>query len=149
VGPMKNSSINWGRALAGLAAAGGAAWIVKFMVILLDDGGDAGGLTAVLYLLGVALMVVGSAFVGRLAARGRGRVVLVPAVALSPLLVFVSYALLDGLAKGVVGDAGPGWLKDEAGILATGVFWLAAGLLGRRGGRREERARASLASGAA
>jgi hypothetical protein len=149
VAAMKNSSLNWGGALAGLAAAGGAAWIVKFGVILVDGGGDAGGVTAVLYLLGIALMVVGSAFVGRLAAGGRGRVVLVAAMALSPLLVFLSYALLDGLAKGVVGDAGPAWLEDEAGILVTGVFWLAAGLLGRRVGRREERAPASLASGAA
>ena len=66
-----------------------------------------------------------------------------------PFLVFLSYAVLDSLAGGVVGEAGPGWLEDEAGILATGVFWLGAGLWGRRSSRGEEQAPASLASGAA
>ena len=102
-----------------------------------------------LYLAGVALMLVGSVFVAGLVARERGLLVLVPAMVLSPLLVFLSYAVLDSLAVGVVGEAGPGWLEDEAGILATGVFWLGAGLWGRRRGRGEEQAPASLASGAA
>jgi hypothetical protein len=146
---MRNSSHNWIRALAGLAAIGGAAWVVKFLVILADQGGDAGGVTAVLYLLGIALMVVGAAFVAGLAARGRGRLVLVAAIVVSPLLVFLSYAVLDGLAKAAVGDSGPGWLEDEVGILATGVFWLAAGMLGRRSAGDVERGSASLASGAA
>jgi hypothetical protein len=142
---MTNSSRNWTGTLAGVAALGGAAWVVKFLVILADDGGDAGGLTAVLYLLGIALMVVGSAFLAGLVARRRGRLVLVAALVASPLVVFLSYAVLDGLAKAVVGDSGPGWLEDEAGILATGVFWMAAG----RWARREKAAAGSLASGAA
>lgn len=146
---MNNSSHSWVRVAAGLAAVGGAAWTVKFLVILADGGGDAGGLTAVLYVAGVALMFAGSVFVAGLAARGRGLLVLVPAIVLSPLLVFVSYALLEGAAQAVVGDAGPAWLEDEVGVLATGVFWLAAGLWGRRGSRGEERGSASLASGAA
>jgi hypothetical protein len=146
---MSNSSRNWIRTLAGVAALGGAAWVVKFLVILADDGGDAGGLTAVLYLLGIGLMVVGGAFLAGLVARGRGRLVLVAALVASPFVVFLSYAVLDGLAKAAVGDSGPGWLEDEAGILATGLFWLAAGLWGRRSSRREERGAASLASGAA
>ena len=102
-----------------------------------------------LYLAGIALMLVGSVFVAGVVARGRGLLVLVPAMVLSPFLVFLSYAVLDSLAVGVVGEAGPGWLEDEAGILATGVFWLGAGLWGRRRSRGEEPAPASLASGAA
>jgi hypothetical protein len=145
---MKNTSHSWVTA-AGLAAVGGAAWIAKFLVIVAASGADAGGVTAVLYLAGVALMLVGSVFVAGLVARGRGLLVLVPAMVLSPFLVFLSYAVLDSLAVGVVGDAGPGWLEDEAGILATGVFWLGAGLWGRRSSRGEEQAPASLASGAA
>jgi hypothetical protein len=68
---------------------------------------------------------------------------------LSPLLVFLSYAVPDGLAVGLVGASGPGCPEDEAGILATGVFWLAAGLWARRRSRREGRALAVVASGAA
>jgi hypothetical protein len=146
---MSNSSRNWTGILAGLAALGGAAWVVKFLIILADDGGDAGGLAAVLYLLGVGFMVVGSAFLAVHLARGRGRLVLAAGLVAAPFVVFLSYALLDGLAKAVVGDSGPGWLEDEAGILVTGLFWLAAGLWGRRSGRREGRGAASLASGAA
>jgi len=44
---------------------------------------------------------------------------------LSSLLVFVSYALVDPIAKAA---AGGGWFEDEAGILATGLLWLAASL---------------------
>lgn len=146
---MNETGHNWVRACAGLAAAGGAAWVAKFLAIVVDGGGDAGGLTAVLYVLGVALMFGGSVFVGGLATRGRPLLVRVIAVVLSPFLVFLSYAVLDGLATSIVGDAGPGWLEDEAGILATGALWLAAGLWGRRGSRGEERAPAAVASGAA
>jgi hypothetical protein len=146
---MKISSQSWVTAVAGLAAAGGAAWTAKFLVIVADGGGDAGGVTAVLYVAGIALMLVGSVFVAGLIAGGRGLFVLVPAMVLSPFLVFLSYAVLDGLAVAVVGDSGPAWLEDEAGILATGVLWLGLGLWGRRRSRREERAPAAVASGAA
>ena len=37
-------------------------------------------------------------------------------------------AIIDPLAKAALGDAGPAWFEDEAGILATGLIWLAASL---------------------
>jgi hypothetical protein len=34
-------------------------------------------------------------------------------------------AVIDPLAEAAVGDAGPAWFAEEAGILATGLIWLA------------------------
>lgn len=116
--------------LAMLAAAGSAAWLAKLAVIVATDGATTDtGAAAVLYLLGVALLAIGSAAVGlRLAAR-RPLALKIIAVATSPALFLLSYIVLDGIAKTLVGDAGPAWLEDEAGIALTAAFWLATGLL--------------------
>lgn len=50
------------------------------------------------------------------------------ALAVAPVAFFASFAVLESVAKAVVGDAGPSWLHDEAGILATAVAWLVVGL---------------------
>ena len=108
------------------AAAGGAAWLVKFAVIAATDGAETlTAVTAVLYVLGVALMAVGAATVTLRATRGRLPVL---AAIAAPFLFFLSFLVLEAPAKALVGDAGPSWLDDEAGIALTGAFWLAIGL---------------------
>jgi hypothetical protein len=116
--------------LATLAAAGGAAWLAKLAVIVATDGATTDtGAAAAFYLMGIVLLAIGSAAVGsRLAAR-RHLALKIVALATSPALFFLSYALLDGIAKTLVGDAGPAWLEDEAGITLTAAVWLVTGVL--------------------
>jgi hypothetical protein len=38
--------------------------------------------------------------------------------------VFASYVVLDAIAKPTLGQVGPAYMNDEAGILVTAIFWL-------------------------
>ena len=115
------------RILSLAAAAGGAAWLAKVAVIATADDSP---LEPVLYLLGVSLLCIGAAGVTLRAARGTATKV--AAVLAAPVLAILSYMLLEAIAKPLVGDAGPSWLQDEAGIALTGAVWLAAGLFALR-----------------
>ena len=129
------------RILALLAAAGGAAWLVKFAVIVASDGAEGGAAEAaasVFFVAGAVLMAAGAATLTlRLP---RGTALAVAAAVAAPLLWWGSFVVLDALAQGAVGDAGPGWLQDEAAIALTGAVWLAVGALGARH-REQVRAR--------
>jgi hypothetical protein len=111
------------------AALGGLSWLAKVAIIVATDGRVVDeGPAAFAYLLGAALMLAGSTAIGvRLAGR-QSRPVLSLAVALSPLIFVVSFMLLDGLAKPLVGNLGPTYWRDEAGILVTGLAWLGIGI---------------------
>ena len=89
-------------------------------------------MASTLYVLAVLLVLVGSTWVGARLAGDRSRLVLAVLIVLSPLAAFVSYAVVDEFAKAVVGSAGPAWLEDEIGILATGIVWCGASLLALR-----------------
>ena len=115
----------WIHIAATAGAAAGAAWVTKFAVVAVTDGDETVAASA-LYLLAVALVLVGSTWVGAVLAGDRPRPVLAVLILLSPLAAFASYAVVDAVAKAVVGDAGPAWLEDEAGILATGLVWFVA-----------------------
>lgn len=116
-----------------LAAAGGAAWLAKMTVILATDGRvDSEGAAAVFFVLGAVLLAAGASVVTLRLARGRGRAAVTVAILASPLLFFASFMVLESIAKAVVGDAGPAWLSDEAGILLTGLVWLATGAIALR-----------------
>ena len=120
------------RILALLAAAGGACWLVKFAVIVATDGAEEGAAdlaTAVFFIAGVTLMAIGAATVTLRFAGGRATTV--AAALAAPLLWAVSFLILDPIAQGGVGDAGPSWLQDESAIALTGMVWLAVGLASR------------------
>lgn len=129
------------RILALLAAAGGAAWLAKFAVIVATDGAtDDGGAAAAFYMVGVALMAIGAASITLRLARGRATAAV--AALAGPVLWALSFLVLDPIAQAAVGDAGPGWLQDESAIALTGAVWLAIGLAARRRpatGARERR----------
>jgi hypothetical protein len=132
------------RILALLAAAGGAAWLAKFGVIVATDGGvDDEGAAAVFFVAGAALMAVGAATLTLRLARGTATIV--AAAVAAPFLWGLSFMVLDPLAQGVVGDAGPGWLQDESAIALTGAVWLLIGLAARQS---SSRATASTAAAA-
>lgn len=120
-----------------LAAAGGAAWLAKLSVIAATGGEiTATGAVAALYVLGVLLLAFGASVVTLRAARGRGRAAHAAAIVLAPVLFVVSFVVLETIAKAIVGDAGPSWLAEEAGILLTGAVWLGVGVAAFRDARR-------------
>ena len=122
------------RILGAVAAAGGAACLLKFAVIVGTDGRTTDtGAAAVFFVLGAAMMAVGAGTLTLRAARGRGSTIL--AAMLAPVLWAASFAVLDPIAKGAVGDAGPGWLQDESAIALTGLVWLIVGLRALRPSR--------------
>jgi hypothetical protein len=111
-----------------VAALGGAAWVTKVAVLTATDGDDS-LVVGLLYICGAIGITVGASWVGVRLAGERSLPLAVLLGALGPLLAFVAYdSVLDPLAKAALGDAGPGWFEDEAGILATGLVWLAASL---------------------
>lgn len=110
-------------------ALGGFSWLAKVAVIIATDGEvNDEGAAAFFYILGVALMAIGSTAAGVLLAGGRSWWMLAVAVVLSPILFVVSFAILDGILKPLVGDRGPAYAGDEAGILTTGLAWLTLGI---------------------
>lgn len=120
------------RVSAAALAAGGFCWVAKFVVIAATDGATSGvpdTATAILYLTAVALMALGLAGLGVSLVIGRGRL-LAPLGALGGLVAWwLTYLVLDAIAKAVVGDSGPSWMPDEAGIVVTGAVLMTAGLL--------------------
>lgn len=125
------------RILALLAAAGGAAWLAKFAVIVATDGAvDDEGAAAVFFILGAGLMAAGAATLTLRLARGAATVI--TAALAAPCLWAASFMVLDPLAQGAVGDAGPAWLQDESAIALTGVVWLALGVWSSRAPQRDQ-----------
>ena len=116
-------------------ALGGALWVLKVAVIALNDaiGRDVDSLPVpVLYLGAILLMVVGSTAVGIALVRNAPWWLQLVAAVAGVVGLFLLYTLLDGVLKAAFGDAGPSWLKDELGIVATGAVCLVGGvLLGR------------------
>lgn len=120
-------------------AAGGLAWLAKMAVIGATDGAEAGtgsAAASIFYLLGVALMPAGLAGVAVAFVGGRHLVVRVVAGMAGFLSAFVSYALLESIAQGLVGDTDPTWIGDEIGIFVTGLVLATTGLLAAQRAQR-------------
>jgi hypothetical protein len=116
------------RTASAVAALGGAAWVTKVAAVAATDG-DHSVVVGLLYLGGVLGITLGASWVGVRLAGARPLPLVVALGALGPLLAFVAYdSVIDPLAKAALGDAGPEWFEDEAGVLATGLLWLAASL---------------------
>ncbi len=131
VGAM-NTSTKFFRVSAGVLAAGGLCWVVKFVVIAATDGavsGTAEMVTAVLYLTAVALMALGLAALGVAALAGRHPALRVLGGIAGLVLWVLSYLVIEGVAQGVVGDTDPVWLGEEVGIVLTGAVLMTVGLM--------------------
>ena len=135
----------WKRWGVWVFALGGALWVLKVTLItanhLLGRDGDASGVP-VLYVAAVTLLALGATAVGAALARRRPWwAQLLAAACAIPALILV-YSVVDAVLKGIFGDAGPSWLADELGIVATGALCLAVGvLLGRAVGHSTREAR--------
>jgi hypothetical protein len=101
----------------------------KLAVIALTDGRVTDtGAAAVFFVVGVVLLLAGAAAPAMRVLKPRRWWTGALALASALPLFGLSFALLDAVAKAIVGDAGPAWLEDEAGILAMGITWKAAGV---------------------
>lgn len=111
------------------ATLGGLSWLAKVAVIIATDGKvNDEGAAALFYILGVALMAIGSTAVGIRLVNRMSSLLLVGAVVLSPVVFFVSSSVLDGIAQPLVENRGPAYWEDEAGIVATALVWLVIGI---------------------
>lgn len=118
--------------------AGASAWLVKLVVIVVTDdpeGGAGDAAVAVFFLLGFVFLLSGSSAVGLWLTRGRGPVVRIGAVLLAAVTFIVSMNLLDPAGEALVGDLGPDYVREEAGILLAALLWLALGILAAAGSR--------------
>ena len=116
------------RTASAACALGGAAWVTKVAVLAAQDGDDS-VLVAALYITGLLLITFGATWIGVRLAGDRPLPLAIGLAALCVIVPFMTYnAIIDPLAKAALGDAGPAWFEDEAGILATGLIWLAASL---------------------
>ena len=120
---------------ATIAAAGGAAWLVKFPVVAATDG-DESTAASVLYVGGVLCLFAGSTWLGAALAGDRSRLLLAALAALSPIAFWLSYAALDAAGIALAGAGAEEWLKDELGVALTGAAWLGASAWALRGDRR-------------
>jgi hypothetical protein len=113
-------------------AAGGFCWTTKMAVIAATDGATRGipdTVTAILWFAGVALMAIGMGAVAVALLDRRHIALRILAGLAGPFAWAVTYMALETAAQGLVGEgAGPSWLHEEIGILATGVALMATGL---------------------
>ena len=123
---------------AGAAVAGALALLAKLAVLAATDGAESTPV-ALLYLVGLGLLALGTAGIAlRLLERGP-RVLRILAALVSPLLFFAAFLALDSLLVPLFGEQVPEWAQAEPGVFATAVLWLAAGawaLRPREAGRR-------------
>jgi hypothetical protein len=134
--PMKHPSRTrfdrWTRIARVALIAGGIAWLLKLVVIVATDGADSGTADAVVgmfFLLGFVLLLGGSTAVGLWLTRSRGPVLRIAAGLVAPLVFFLSMNLLDPAGEALVGDLGPDYVREEAGIFLAAVLWLTLGVL--------------------
>lgn len=122
------SRTRWTRVSAMILVGGGIAFALKLIVIPTTGGDDyESGVVALLFFAGMFGMLVGSTTLGSRFAQQRPLAVYVLAVALSPILIWFVFMLLDEGLKSI-GEAGPDWYVDEAGITAIAVLMIGLGL---------------------
>jgi peptidoglycan/LPS O-acetylase OafA/YrhL len=121
-----------------VAVAGGLAWIAKLTVIVATGGEiiDTGP-AALFYVSGVALLLFGGALTGLWYTTGRGLLMRIAGATIGIVGFLVSFAILDTIGGGVVGERGPEYAAAEIGILLTAILWLAIGLWLSFGGTHE------------
>jgi hypothetical protein len=124
---------SWIRAAAAAAVAGGSCWVAKQGVIAATVPASGGPPPesvpiAVLYLLGVALMIVGgSGLVARLGVDLPIVLRVAAAVVLSPMIFLAVSTVTDMLVDAVAGPDAGWWWTGEGAVLLTGLLFAAAG----------------------
>ena len=135
----------WIAILAAVLVSGGVAWLVKLTVIavmVVTGSRDIeSGAVAFFYLTGLALLLIGSTAPGLWLTMSRKIPLRIAAVVLSPIVFWISYQILDGIADSIVGDQAPDFVQSESGILLAALAWLAIGAMVLKSIRRIPSAR--------
>lgn len=113
------------RTVRGWAAAawlvGGAAWLVKVLLIAENGGSNTDeGVVAVAFLVGVASLVLAGALTGFALLRRFGLWAALLGVPLGAVVVLVGISGVDSLLSAIVPASG--WFEDEVGVLGMVVL---------------------------
>ena len=113
------------RTVRGWAAAawlvGGAAWLVKVLLIAENGGSNTDeGVVAVAFLVGVASLVLAGALTGFVLLRRFGLWAALLGVPLGAVVVLVGISGVDSLLSAIVPASG--WFEDEVGVLGMVVL---------------------------
>ena len=122
------SRAKWTRISAMVLAGGGIAFFLKLVAIPTTGGEDfESSVVAFFFFAGVLGMFVGSTALGSRLAERAPLAVYVMALVLSPIVFWFVFLALDAGLK-PIGEAGPDWYVDEAGITAMAALMVGAGL---------------------
>jgi hypothetical protein len=124
---------------------GGAAWLVKLLLILAADGGDNVAIGAA-FLVGIAALFVGGGAASYALLRRWSVWLAVPGALAGVAVTFTAINMLDSVLQSVVPASG--WFDEEVGILGAAILALLLGLalLRRRRWPRPASAEFSAAS---
>ena len=118
----------WTRLAAMILIGGGVGWLLKLIAIPTTGGEDyESPVIALFFFVGLLGMLVGSTALGSRLAEGASLPLYLLALLVSPIAAWVVFMLLDGVLK-PVGEAGPVWYRDEAGITAMALLMIVAGV---------------------
>jgi hypothetical protein len=116
--------------------AGGVSWLLKLTVIAVMVATGSrdieSGLVAFFYLMGLALLLIGSTALGLRLTMGRPVPLRIAAVVLSPIVFWFSFMILDS----IVGGQAPNYVQSETAVLLAALVWLALGAMVRKSTRR-------------
>ena len=104
---------------------GGAAWLVKMLLILAADGGDNVVISAA-FLLGLAALCVAGAAAAYTVLRRWSIWLAIPGTLLGVGVTFVAMNLFDSVLQSIV--PARGWFDEEVGILGAAIFAVLLGL---------------------
>jgi hypothetical protein len=106
---------------------GGAAWIVKILLIWENGGANtAEGVVGVAFIAGLAGLVVAGAAGGFALLRRWGVWLATAGVVLGAVATFIAFNLVDSLLQAIVPASG--WFEEEVGIVGAAVLALVLGL---------------------
>ena len=135
----------WITILATVLVAGGLAWLLKLVaiaVLVMTGSRDIeSGAVAFFYLTGLGLLFIGSTALGLWLTMSRQAPLRVAAVVLSPIVFWISFQILDGIADSIVGEQAPDYLQSETAVLVAALVWLAIGAMVLKSTRRTPTAR--------
>ncbi len=126
----------WIIILATILIAGGVSWLLKLTVIafMVATGSRdiESGAVAFFYLMGLALLLIGSTALGLWLTRSSQVPLRIAAVVLSPIVFWFSFQILDSIVGGQAFD----YVRSETAVLLAALVWLAVGAMVRKSTRR-------------